>query len=492
MTPLPELLDAVARAGAWPIATAILANQVDELFVDGSFLARGLHRRARRTLPPEALRDAPRRRIAILVPAWQESDVLGQMLAKNLAAIDYDRDRYDFFCGTYRNDPATQACVDAVARVERSVRKVVVPHDGPTSKADCLNWIWRGVREEEARRGIRYDILVMHDAEDVVHPLSLRLYAALVPRHEFVQIPVFSLGRRPGQWVAGTYLDEFAEHHLKELAVRDAMGGLVPSAGVGSAFDRAAFEEIALANRQRPFDPESLTEDYEIGLRFRLAGKRVHFACVGVPAAGGEELIATREFFPARLAASVRQRSRWILGIGLQTWEKVGWRGGAVVRWCLWRDRKAIFANAVVLAAWSLFAYVALRTAWAAATGSGWTAARVVPDDSGLAWIVGANTVALGWRAAVKAFFVGRLYGPAQAVLSVPRLVVANVVALAATARALRTWARHRLLGEPLRWAKTAHEFPGADVPLVAAVAIAPDLPRAAGLAGQRRSARRG
>ena len=118
----------------------------------------------------------------------------------------------------------------------------------------------------------------MHDAEDVIHPLALRLYSRLIPEHDFVQTPVFSLPLPKGKFVAGTYIDEFAEHHLKDMLVREAIGGMVPSAGVGSGFARDAFEEIAGAHGQKPFNPESLTEDYEIGLKFRLAGKKVHFA----------------------------------------------------------------------------------------------------------------------------------------------------------------------------------------------------------------------
>ena len=132
---------------------------------------------------------------------------------------------------------------------------------------------------DEQRHGRRYDILLMHDAEDVIHPLSLRLYSLLIPAHDFVQTPVFSLELALHQGVAATYIDEFAEHHLKDMLVREAIGGLVPSAGVGSAFARDAFEEIARAHGQQPFNVESLTEDYEIGLKFRLAGKKVHFAC---------------------------------------------------------------------------------------------------------------------------------------------------------------------------------------------------------------------
>ncbi len=490
MSPLLDLLDAVAYAMAEPLAGAILLNQLDDLFVDASYLLGGLRRTPPHAVPEEALRAAPRKRVAILVPAWREADVIARMLDHNLASIDYDRGLYDVFCGTYRNDPETQREVDAVARRFPSVHKVVVPHDGPTSKADCLNWVWRGVLDAEAQRGIRYDVLVLHDAEDVIHPLSLRLYATLIPRHEFVQTPVFSLDRGLGQWVAGTYLDEFAEHHLKELPVRAAIGGLVPSAGVGSAFDRAAFEEIALAHRHRPFDPESLTEDYEIGLEFRLAGKRVHFACpivrrgavaAAVPAArrAPAELIATREYFPSRLDASIRQRSRWILGIALQTWAKVGWPGSLALRYSLWRDRKALFTTSALALAYALLLWVSGRSFAAALGGPAFDAARVLGAGETLGALLAANTVGLGWRCAVKAWFVGRLYGPAQGLLAVPRIVVGNVIALAATARALRQWARHRVLGEPLRWAKTGHEFPSGA--LSAATPVPGDLSGPAG-----------
>jgi adsorption protein B len=474
-----EGLDIAATCLAYPVGGAISLNQLDDLFVDLRYLVGGLWRRSRRVVTVEALRNVEQKRIAILLPAWKEAEVISQMLEHNLGAIDYDSDRYEFFCGTYRNDPETQACVDRVARRDRRVHKVVVPNDGPTSKADCLNWVYQGILLEERRRGVRFDVLLMHDAEDLVHPLSLRLYSLLIPRYEFVQTPVFSLELGVGQLVAGTYIDEFAEHHLKDMQVRQAIGGLVPSAGVGSAFDRSAFEEIAASHGQQPFHPTSLTEDYEIGVKFRLAGKRVCFAChvvehEGIATRGllrkreervvREEYVATREYFPAGFQASVRQRSRWILGIALQTWEQIGWRGTLPVLYCLWRDRKGVWNSLLVALAYALFAYVLGRSALGAVQGVPWSPSRVAAPGSLLAWILAFNMAALAWRTAVKAHFVGRLYGPVQALLVPPRLVLANVIGILATGRALRTYLRHRITGEPLRWLKTAHTFPSAEV----------------------------
>ncbi len=398
------------------------------------------------------------------MPAWREAEVIEHMLQHNLAGVDYDRDRYDIFCGTYQNDPDTQARVDAVAGRADNVHKVVVPHDGPTSKADCLNWIYQGIVLEERRRGVRFDVLLMHDAEDVIHPLSLRLYSRLIPRYDFVQTPVFSLELAAGALVAGTYIDEFAEHHQKDMRVREALGGLVPSAGVGSAFAREAFEEIAVSHGQRAFNTESLTEDYEIGLKFRLAGKRVCFALgtveAATPGAAREEYIATREYFPGGFQASVRQRSRWILGITLQTWEQIGWQGPAPVLYCLFRDRKALLTSALLFGAYLLILALAVRAGIGWLTATPWTFDAFCPPGSILRWMLRVNLLLLAWRIGMKVWLVGRLYGAAQGLLSVPRMVLGNLIALAAVTRAVSQYVDHRRTGAPLRWLKTAHVFP--------------------------------
>jgi adsorption protein B len=461
-----------------PVAWAIFANQLDELFMDANYLLRGLHRKHHRVVPEQDLRSVEQKRIAILLPAWRESQVIERMLEHNLGSVDYDRDRYDFFCGTYQNDPDTQGCVDRLARSVRGVHKVVVPHDGPTSKADCLNWVYQGLLLSERKRGIRYDILLMHDAEDIIHPLALRLYSLLIPRYEFVQTPVFSLQLKRSQFVAGTYIDEFAEHHLKEMKVRQAIGGLVPSAGVGSAFERNAFEEIALSHQQQPFNPSSLTEDYEIGLKFRLAQKRVCFACHTIErdvtvqrgvfrkrpvVAKQEEYIATREYFPAGFKASVRQRSRWILGITLQTWEQMGWQGTLTVLYCLWRDRKGLLNNLLLVVAYALAAWILCRSADAAVPDMAWTAVGPDPAGHALSLLLAFNVGALLWRSLFKMQFVRRLYGAKHSWFVLPRLVLANLIGILATARAVRMYVRHRITGQPLRWLKTAHAFPNLD-----------------------------
>ncbi|HEX3765819.1 MAG TPA: glycosyl transferase family protein [Kofleriaceae bacterium] len=467
------ILDLTTNLLGLPISAGILANGLDELAMDVQYFARGLHRRERRAITIAELAAAPTRRIAIMVPAWQEADVIERMLEHNRRSLDYDPAWFEMYCGTYQNDLATQDRVAAVAQHDAGVHKIVIPHDGPTSKADCLNWVYHGIAVDEHRSGRRFDILVMHDAEDVIHPLALRLYSLLIPDYEFVQTPVLSLPLGTRQLVAATYIDEFVEHHLKDMLVREAMGGLVPSAGVGSAFARDAFDDIASVHGQQPFNIESLTEDYEIGLRFRLAGKRVHFACRSLQRVrmvprrwlGGErrvvdeEIIATREYFPSGFRASVRQRARWITGIALQAWRQIGWQGPAAVRYCLWRDRKAVATNSLLVGAYLLFAVTAARLALTSAE-----MASIVVPRTAVWWLMAVNLVLLVWRAGMKMRMVGRQYGLGHALASAPRLIVANLIGLAATIRAIRQYLVHAATGNPLRWYKTAHEYPTFDL----------------------------
>ena len=159
--------------------------------------------------------------------------------------------------------------------------------------------------EDEAAEGVRFKAVVLHDAEDVVHSAELRLFDALIERFDLVQLPVLPLVDPGSRFVGGHYIDEFCEAHGKELVVRAAIGAGLPSAGVGCAVSRAALAALADA-RGAPFDPDSLTEDYELGLRLRRSAARPPSSAS--PAGPGRPVVATREYFPATLGRRSRRR----------------------------------------------------------------------------------------------------------------------------------------------------------------------------------------
>jgi adsorption protein B len=93
----------------------------------------------------------------------------------------------------------------------------------------------------EQRHGIELEIVVIHDAEDLVHPQALQLISRFWREHQMVQVPVLPLATGLGEWTHGVYCDEFAEFQLKDIPVHQALGGFLPSNGVGTGFDRSAW-----------------------------------------------------------------------------------------------------------------------------------------------------------------------------------------------------------------------------------------------------------
>ena len=248
------------REAALFAAAGFLVLGLSDLAVDLIWFGlrlRGLGRArpAAADLPPPA-RPGP---IAVFVPAWDEAAVIGPMLRGAVAA--WGEGDWRIYVGTYPNDRPTTAAASAVP--DPRVRVAVGPSPGPTTKAECLNRLWRALLANEAAEGRLAKAVVLHDAEDVVHPDELRLFDGLVERFDLVQLPVLPLLDPNSRWIAGHYADEFAESHGKELVVREAIGAALPSAGVGCAFARDALDRLSAAAGAPPFDADSLTEDYE-------------------------------------------------------------------------------------------------------------------------------------------------------------------------------------------------------------------------------------
>ena len=463
------------------VAVIVLLSSIDDLFIDVWFWVRAAWRKLRvqpryKPLTAEQLRARPEQPIAIMVPAWQEYDVIASMIENMVATLEYRN--FMVFVGTYPNDSRT---IDEVERMRRRYKQLVrveVPHDGPTCKADCLNWIIQAIMATSQKRGIEFAGVVLHDSEDVLHPLELKYYNYLLPRIDFVQLPVTSLERGWFEWIAGTYMDEFAEWHAKDLVVRESMSGMVPSAGVGTCFSWRAVQALTQETHNQPFNTDTLTEDYDVGTRLARMGMKQIFGKFPVEyeiqrrhwfgLAGTKKLTLTmplgvREFFPNTFRTAYRQKARWTLGIGLQGWQQVGWAGSLAVKYLLFRDRKGLITSFVSIAAYLIFANYMLL--WLLSVAGWWSVylPPILALDGWLGVVIGLNAVALLLRVVQRAYFVGRIYGWEHALLSIPRMVVGNVVNAAAAARAWRLFLLNKLRGQPLVWDKTMHDFPSTD-----------------------------
>ena len=454
-----------------------LLSGFDELFIDAVYILRQayLHLIIRRKHPPltEAqLMAHPEKPVAIMIPCWDESAVIRRMIDNTIRTISYSN--YQIFVGTYPNDPKTQREVDLAREAYGNVNRIVCPKDGPTNKADCLNWVYAGIKHFEKENGITFEIFVMNDSEDLVHPLYLKLFNYLIPRKDMVQLPVFPIIPRWWQFTAGHYADEFAENHSRDMIVREILSKSVPSAGVGSGYSRKALEMLAAESNNQLFNIDSLTEDYDFGLRMRNFGLRQIFVrqvlhrrvsrknfLTGKNYASTKlEFIVIREFFPRSFRAAVRQKARWIMGIALQGWASLGWRGNFWTRYMFYRDRKALLTNQISMFANCIVPIVGALWLYQILFPDAYHYPPIIEAGTWPWYLLLANLFFFFWRITMRMVFVWRIYGFAQALLSAPRLLWGNTINFVATMRAFKLYAKYLLTGKVIAWDKTDHLYP--------------------------------
>jgi adsorption protein B len=454
----------------------LFISGVDDFFIDIYYWIREAYRKLviRRkypALPVKKLLEKEEVPIALMVPAWDEADVIEKMLKNTLKTFKYDN--LHLFVGTYPNDKETQKRVDTVVNLYENVHKIVNKKAGPTSKADCLNNIIDGVFEYENRHNVVFKCFTYHDAEDIVHPLELKLANYLIERKDLIQIPVEPLTRNTFNFNGGHYQDEFVEVGAKDLVVRESICGYVPSSGVATSFSRKAIETLSRLNKGVVFNTKSLTEDYDIGYRLLNEGLKLVFVRFPVKIKKRvksilgkdrdievDEYIVSKGYFPATFESAVRQKSRWMIGIIFQGTRDIGWPKGLGLKYMLYRDRKAIFTHPANLFAYFIMfnlIFLALSNFF---NSESWRFPNFIPDSNWLWVLIYFNALFLFSRFFHRFYFVKKTYGWLQGLLSIPRLIWGNFVNIFALFRAFNQYRKSDRKEKTIKWDKTAHEFP--------------------------------
>ena len=458
------------------VAFLVLVLGLDDLFIDVIYWTRTIVRgfkifRHTARADEERLYTVAEKPLAIMVPAWQEVGVVGEMARLAASTIDYEN--YQIFVGTYPNDPDTQRDVDAVCQQYPNVHKVVCVRPGPTSKADCLNNVIDAILSFEGQAGIEFQGFILHDAEDVISPLELRLFNYLLPQKDMIQIPVYPYPPKWWEFTAGHYSDEFAENHGKDVVVREALAGQVPSAGVGTCFGRRAISALLDDGDGIAFDVSSLTEDYDIGFRLKQKGMVCIFARFSVKNSENAlpvswipgmdrrftQCICVREHFPRSFVHAVKQKSRWITGIVFQGTRNIGWTRSLILNYFLWRDRRGLLTNVLGLAVNFLMMVSLVMAGVLILFPDSWRFLSIIGDSNTIRTLLICNGLLLTNRLIQRAWFVTRFYGVFQGLLSLPRVFWSNIVNFCANVRAVRLVLS---FGDSRRvaWDKTSHEFP--------------------------------
>ena len=168
--------------------------------------------------------------------------------------------------------------------------------------------------------------------------------------------------------------------------------------------------------------------------------------------------IATREYFPNKASAAIRQKARWVAGICLQAWQRTGWHGNFATRYMLYRDRRGLLANLGAFIGYIIFAMSLLLVVWKYFDPRIFT--PILPNMRWV-WILLFFVMTTTLLELIQgACFTTWIYGRQAGLLSVLRAPVAAYINGRATFRAIRTFVASLISKQPMKWAKTAHVFP--------------------------------
>ncbi|NHC13432.1 glycosyltransferase [Motilibacter sp. E257] len=230
----------------------------------------------------------------VLVPAYREPEVIGQLVG-NLGRIDYPEHKLEVLLLLEEDDDVTRAAVAEVA-LPAQVRVLLVPDGGVRTKPNACNW---GLLQAGG------ELVTIYDAEDQPDPLQLRRAAVAFRRLPAdvvcvqARLSYFNSGQNLiTRWFALEYVTWF-EHLLPGLV---ALKAPIPLGGTSNHLRAAALKGLG------GWDPYNVTEDADLGLRIARAGLKT-------------EVLAsvTLEEANSDFVNWVKQRSRWYKGY-LQTW----------------------------------------------------------------------------------------------------------------------------------------------------------------------------
>jgi len=225
------------------------------------------------------------RRMAVLIPAHDEDQVIGDTL-RALASLDYPADRF-------RVHVVADHCSDKTVAIAESAGAEVHEHDhGPPGKGPALQWAIGKLLERDEPA----DAIVIVDADTVVAPSLLRVIEGAIEngaRAVQGQYRVRDAGSSPGAGLRAAALA--LRHHLRPL------GRVTLGASCGLYGNGMAFTTDVLRGREWS---GHLTEDVEFQMELLLNGILVDYA---------PDAVVEAEM-PATLEAAKTQNERWERG----------------------------------------------------------------------------------------------------------------------------------------------------------------------------------
>jgi glycosyltransferase XagB len=354
----------------------------------------------------------------ILVPAYQEQDVIAGMV-RCLETIDYPKDKLEALILVERRDTATKQAIREAAPAP-FIRIVEIPPGKPQTKPRSCN---AGLLLAKG------DLIVIYDAEDRPDSGQLRLVAAHFDAADDTLACVqakLMVANATRSFITRQFALEYWLRYELTLPGLARLGLPIPLGGTSNHFRTTVLRELG------GWDAWNVTEDADLGMRCAALGYRVEVAHS-----------FTHGEMPHQIKAWTKQRTRWLKGFMLtalvhtrnpaRTWRTFG-RAGTITMLAFMVGTPLLYlAQPVVLAIWA----------------SGYTgfAARHLPAGSIVPDVQLA--VFIAWTALVVA--AARRHKLASAVFA-PLLPAYWLMHWTASWRGM-----YQLIRAPFLWEKTPH-----------------------------------
>jgi cellulose synthase/poly-beta-1,6-N-acetylglucosamine synthase-like glycosyltransferase len=241
-----------------------------------------------------AIPDAELPRYTILVPAYNEPEVVGDLIGA-MARLEYAQYKLQVLLLLEADDEVTIAAAQACGE-SASITIVLVPPGDPRTKPKACNY------------GLHFasgEIVTIYDAEDLPEPLQLRRVVAAFERlPEDVACVQAKLAYHNGHQnlLTGWFTAEYGLWFGYLLPGMMQTTSPIPLGGTSNHLLKSVLDKIGA------WDPFNVTEDADLGLRIAASG--YHTAVVD------SETLEEANSDPINW---IRQRSRWYKGY-LQTW----------------------------------------------------------------------------------------------------------------------------------------------------------------------------
>jgi cellulose synthase/poly-beta-1,6-N-acetylglucosamine synthase-like glycosyltransferase len=236
-----------------------------------------------------SLVDAELPTYTVLVPMYKEPDVL-PILANALRNMDYPLSKLDIKLVLESDDIETIDSAKAL-KLEPIFEIIRVPYSIPKTKPKACNY---------ALQFSRGELTTIFDAEDKPEPDQLK--KAVMAFMKSPSNTACIQGRlnyfnAEENWLTRMFTLEYSQWFDVYLPALEALGIPIPLGGTSNNF------KTDILRRLRAWDPYNVTEDADLGMRFRKEGYRV-----------GVVNSTTFEEANTSIPNWIRQRSRWIKG----------------------------------------------------------------------------------------------------------------------------------------------------------------------------------